>query len=367
MKIGCALVLGFILVLVSVVCVSADDVQGETKANPVVDAKTHASAEVKNAEKEKPGEVEKKSSPAVKDGDRVDGDKKGAQNGSDASDQGLKKETRDADGGSSGKTHGKDTEQKEKKRVVPDPKEGTKIDEGSSGGSTTDLKKEKPLGEECDISNRCTDKENKLVACLRVPGNDAPGLSLLIQNKGKGTMVVKISVPKFVEVEKTSVEVKEKENQKVKVSFKKSGKGGDILLNTGTGHCSLDLKSLIANNNGGKEVVSLSKAKYLVFFTETKSLSFMFLALIVIIASVGVWISIRRRRRVATVSSYQKLDMELPISNAGQEIVNASGVNDGWDNGWDDNWDDEEAPMSPMPVTPSPSSKGLASRKLNKD
>uniref|UniRef100_A0A2P2JRY2 Uncharacterized protein LOC105124266 isoform X3 n=1 Tax=Rhizophora mucronata TaxID=61149 RepID=A0A2P2JRY2_RHIMU len=33
--------------------------------------------------------------------------------------------------------------------------------------------KEEPLThfEECDPTNKCTDKENKLVACLRVPGN----------------------------------------------------------------------------------------------------------------------------------------------------------------------------------------------------
>ncbi|CAM8946720.1 unnamed protein product [Rhodiola kirilowii] len=357
-----------VLVLVSIACASAGEVQGESKLNPGIDVKNPEKVEVGNVEKEKSVDVDKKLSPLVKDANKVIKDKDAALNGSDASKLGLKKETGDADQRSSdGKTQGKESEQKEKKKVVEDPKEGSKMSGGISKGSETDLKKENLQGEECDMAKRCTDEEKRLVACLRVPGNDAPGLSLLIQNKGKGTLAVKISVPSFVEIERTGVELKENENQKVKVSFKTGGKDGDILLKTGTSQCSLNLKSLIADNNGGREVSALPKSRYLIFLTDTKSVSFMFLALIIIIASVGVWVSLRHRRRLSTISNYQKLDMELPVSIGVEKIVNASEVNDGWDNGWDDNWDDEEAPMSPMPVTPSFSSKGLAPRKLNKD
>jgi hypothetical protein len=57
--------------------------------------------------------------------------------------------------------------------------------------------------------------------------------------------------------------------------------------------------------------------------------------------------------------------MELPVSGEGKT---ESETNDGWDNSWGDDWDDEEAPKAPsLPVTPSLSSKGLASRRLSKE
>lgn len=57
--------------------------------------------------------------------------------------------------------------------------------------------------------------------------------------------------------------------------------------------------------------------------------------------------------------------MELPVASLGNSELDN---NHGWDNSWDDNWDDEEAPKTPsLPVTPSLSSKGLASRRLSKE
>lgn len=44
---------------------------------------------------------------------------------------------------------------------------------------------------------------------------ESPDLSLLIQNKGKGSLSVSISAPDFVQLEKTKIELKEKEDRKV--------------------------------------------------------------------------------------------------------------------------------------------------------
>ena len=44
---------------------------------------------------------------------------------------------------------------------------------------------------------------------------DSPQLSLLIQNKGKGPLTVKISAPDFVHLEKSEVQLQEKEDKKV--------------------------------------------------------------------------------------------------------------------------------------------------------
>lgn len=57
--------------------------------------------------------------------------------------------------------------------------------------------------------------------------------------------------------------------------------------------------------------------------------------------------------------------MELPVVS---DTKREADSNDGWDNSWDDDWDDEEAPKTPsMPVTPSLSSKGMSSRRINKE
>lgn len=54
--------------------------------------------------------------------------------------------------------------------------------------------------------------------------------------------------------------------------------------------------------------------------------------------------------------------MVLPVSTGGSKETDEA---DGWDNSWGDDWDDE-APKTPQLVS-TPSSKGLASRRLNKD
>lgn len=76
MKMHYSFILGFLLVLVSVVCGSDVDVPGVTKSNPGTDDKNPATVE-----KEKPGGIEKKLSPVVKD-DKVVGDEGGLRNGS---------------------------------------------------------------------------------------------------------------------------------------------------------------------------------------------------------------------------------------------------------------------------------------------
>ncbi|XP_021279875.1 uncharacterized protein LOC110413421 [Herrania umbratica] len=211
-------------------------------------------------------------------------------------------------------------------------------------------------GEECDPSNMCMDKNERFAACLRVPGNESPDLSLLIQNKGKEPLTIKISAPAFVQLEETDVELQEKQDKKVKVSIKDSGTGNLIVLKDGRGECSLDFKDLIVHN---------SAESYVNFLSQTPTTTFIFVAAILILASGWMCMSFKRRQLARSGLKYQRLDMELPVS-AGAKTERD--VNDGWDNSWGNNWDDEEAPMTPlMPVTPSLSSKGLASRRLSKE
>lgn len=67
--------------------------------------------------------------------------------------------------------------------------------------------------------------------------------------------------------------------------------------------------------------------------------------------------------------------MELPVSNnALVTKTDEETGDDGWNNNWGDDWDDEngdgdeEQPNTPvLPLTPSVSSRGLASRRLSKE
>uniref|UniRef100_A0A5B6ZNK3 Uncharacterized protein n=1 Tax=Davidia involucrata TaxID=16924 RepID=A0A5B6ZNK3_DAVIN len=149
----------------------------------------------------------------------------------------------------------------------------------------------------------------------------------------------------------------------VKVSISNGGTDNLIILTAGNGNWSLDFRDLIAQSSR-KETDYTSKSTYINLLKRTSFVAFIFLAALVI-ASAWMCVSFQRRHFASNGPKYQKLDMELPVSGGGKIGSNS---NEGWDNKWGDSWDDEEAPKTPsMPVTPSLSSKGLASRRFNKD
>lgn len=114
-----------------------------------------------------------------------------------------------------------------------------------------------------------------------------------------------------------------------------------------------------------KDTVSAQLA-YVNLLKSTPSIWFVSFAAVLILASICIGISFRRKYVARNSPSYEKLEMELPVSGASKIVPNSS--NDGWDDSWGDSWDDEEAPKTPsMPVTPSLSSHGIASRRINKD
>lgn len=150
----------------------------------------------------------------------------------------------------------------------------------------------------------------------------------------------------------------------VKVSVGNGGTGSSIVLKAGKGHCDLDLKDLITHSSR-KEPENSSNLTYTNFLTQRPTIVIVFFASLLILAAAWMCISFRHRRLSSNGFKYQKLDEDLPVSNEEKPELH---INDGWDNTWDDNWDDEEAPHTPsMPITPSLSGKGLASRRLNKE
>ncbi|XAR70184.1 hypothetical protein NMG60_11026959 [Bertholletia excelsa] len=339
------------------------DSEGKTTSATSLDPKTASSLKNNSNPNEKTGGLKsvlgsEKVNRVNKDKDEVGGSKEGVHDNNKFNETDSSKQNKEE----------LESDHVEKKEDGPAGK-NVKKETSSEGAEPKEEKKEISVrkesfgGEECDASNSCKDDDNALVACLRVPGNESPDLSLLIQNKGKGPLSVTISAPDFVQLGKTKIELQEKKNAKVKVSIMEGGNDSLIILKSRKGNCSLDFRELISLNSGKTRYSA--KSAYINLVKRTPLLAFVIFAAVLVAASGWICVSYQKRCSRSSGSKYQRLDTELPVSAEGKVD---SDSNDGWDNSWGDKWDDEEAPMTPsMPVTPSLSSKGLASRRLNKE
>lgn len=137
----------------------------------------------------------------------------------------------------------------------------------------------------------------------------------------------------------------------VKVSVKDGASNTTITLLAKDGNCSLKFQNTIPTSFKNE---TSRMPNYLSLFSIS-----IFLAAVAFAGA--AWLSIRFLRKHA--SRYQKIDTVLPVSTGGTKEADES---DGWDNSWGDGWDDE-APKTPSKPVSTPSSNGLASRKLNKD
>ncbi|KAL6348829.1 hypothetical protein AAG906_033485 [Vitis piasezkii] len=377
MEVNFVLLLGFLLVLLAVDSSYGADSEVKKLPNSGLDPKktvvsTHTNIPNETLSGSDSGLDSLKAEQAKKDEDQVGVPKEGVESTREKISSIKQLDSKEADNEQTGKgSLSKELETEGGDNKKEKPGDGLKSKQASKEGGNEEVlesskpgKKESLQGEECDPSNQCVDDINKLVACLRVPGNDSPDLSLLIQNKGKTALTVTISAPDFVKLESTKIELQEKEDKKVKVSIRNGGSDNSIVLTAGKGRCSLDFKDLIAQiaQKGTDNIPESTDGNFL---TRTSSLAFLFFVALVAAASAWICISFKRKYFPSSGSKYQKLDMELPVSGGGK--VEAD-INDGWDNSWGDTWDDEEAPKTPsMPLTPSLSARGLAARRLSKE
>ncbi|KZV35179.1 hypothetical protein F511_08991 [Dorcoceras hygrometricum] len=214
----------------------------------------------------------------------------------------------------------------------------------------------------CDSSsNSCIDDAKTLVACLRVLGNESPERSLLIQNKGKGPLSVTISAPDLVHLEKNKIQLQENEVTELNVPVKGLGYGQFIMLTAGHGDCRLDISD--QSIHGNKKPGGHPEFTFFNFTWRYNWIVMLFLGALAMVASVLMCLFLRRHV-AKKAPKYQMLDMELPVSHGSKHEPAA---NERWDDSWEDNWDDEEAPTTPsFQVTPSHSTKSIASRKHSK-
>lgn len=215
---------------------------------------------------------------------------------------------------------------------------------------------------ECDPSSMCVDEKKNLTACLRVPGNDSPDLSLQIWNKGARPVNISITAPAFVQLEESKVQLQPKEDKKVKVSIAYDGMDSLIFLTTEDSRCTLDFRELVPHD-ARVETRYAFKLKYLNNWTKTHFIIFLPLTSFLVFGC--AWMYFGLHKKLIRKNGYQAVEMELPVSDIAKTVPEPNG---GWDNSWDDSWDDEEAPMTPtLPATPNLSSRGLASRRLSKE
>lgn len=149
----------------------------------------------------------------------------------------------------------------------------------------------------------------------------------------------------------------------MKVSFGNGGSDNSIVLTAGKDSCTLHFNDPIAKNSQ-KKTANNPVPTDSNFLTRTSTLAFLSLIVLVAAASACICIRLKHKYSPSSVSKYEKLETELPVSGGGKTEAE---VNEGWDDSWG-TWDDEEAPKTPsMPLTPSLSSRGLASRRLSKE
>lgn len=368
------LLVGFIVILLFMDCSSADSKVNEGANNgsgSVIPVPLNKKDGLEDEKKDGSNLV---SNPTVVDkvkGDQVGGSKEdlGAKTGIDKSSSISQSElgevgsVQKGEGNSRKELKGKGSG--DEKQKLGDGAESKDVGNEEDGDSSKSERNE-GRGEECDSSNMCK-VEKKFVACLRVPGDESPDLLLLIQNKGESSLSVTISAPDSVRLAEKEVQIQEKEvKEHIKVTVLNVDGGTDslITLTAGNDKCSLDFRDLIAHSSQ-KEFDNTPKSLFISSLTKRPAVALIFLGSLLILVSAWICISFRRRCFSANGSKYQKLDTELPVSSVAKSELD---TNDGWDENWGDSWDDEEAPKTPsMPVTPNLSSKGLASRRLNKD
>lgn len=236
-------------------------------------------------------------------------------------------------------------------------KNGNKESSASSTGVKESLR-----DTECDPSGMCVDEKKNLTACLRVPGNDSPDLSLQIWNKGARPVNISITAPAFVQLEESKVQLQPKEDKKVKVSIAYDGMDSLIFLTTEDSHCTLDFRELVPHD-ARVETRYAFKLRYLNNWTKTHFVIFLTLSSFLVFGC--AWMYFGLHKKLVHKNGYQAVEMELPVSDIAKTVPEPNG---GWDNSWDDSWGDEEAPMTPtLPATPNLSSRGLASRRLSKE
>ncbi|KAJ3695196.1 hypothetical protein LUZ60_000573 [Juncus effusus] len=226
-----------------------------------------------------------------------------------------------------------------------------RIEEGQNGKLNSDS-----YIEECDPSNRCEDEKKRFTACLRVPGTDSLALSLLIENRGSEPLNIDISAPNFVNLEQFKVELKSKEHKEVKVSLYKDSNNSKILLKSSQeSRCILTLPNTITI-----EPSRSFHARFLLTFIAS---------LIILTLIISTYLCVKCKR---SQTKSEKLEELLPVST-GVKVEFREKAPESWENyekvpeKWESNWGDEEAPLTPSKPFLKPLSKGLNSRKFNKD
>lgn len=138
----------------------------------------------------------------------------------------------------------------------------------------------------------------------------------------------------------------------VKVSLADGANDTTILLVSQGSHCSLNLRNTLVLEP------ARTSSRFIQFLTRFTLVCFLLAAMSLIVL---IYLFVKFRRSLPEVGfTYQRPDLELPISTGGREFSERKSEN--WDG-----WHDEEAPLTPSKPLSKPLSTGLNSRKISKE
>eukprot|EP00252_Welwitschia_mirabilis_P021150 TRINITY_DN5339_c0_g1_i2.p1 TRINITY_DN5339_c0_g1~~TRINITY_DN5339_c0_g1_i2.p1 ORF type:complete len:363 (-),score=61.99 TRINITY_DN5339_c0_g1_i2:293-1381(-) len=255
-------------------------------------------------------------------------------------------------------------------KQVPKSSEGGNEDRKGDDDSRKGSESTYVLPEICDKYHRCQDNKS-LVSCLRVAGNEMQELSLLIQNKGKDVLNIAIHAPTFLKLEALNLTMDKYEHKMVQVTVVEDINGTTdlpkIIINAGSGNCVLNVSTQSLHYPLGKQSLFDGLSYYTTMRPTYGITIFLFIGLII----GGTWLFCKFHAKGWHNGGmkYQGLemnhvDLDLPLSATGKPEIEST---DGWDEVWDDNWEDAEAGKSSETSVQSFLSKGLATRRSNKD
>ncbi|KAJ7965150.1 SUN domain-containing protein 2 [Quillaja saponaria] len=211
--------------------------------------------------------------------------------------------------------------------------------------------------ERCPVlPKRCRANKN-LTGCIHFDRHVGEEKYLLIQNDGKGTLQVNVTMTTS-HASVISQEIQLPTDQAKKISISEIGEISEILLKAGNGECRIYTGSVVPETNFFEHFPSFAT-----YVTPVHGAYLLFVAALII---GGTWTCcklVKRGRHVDGVP-YQELEMGQADSFSANNVETA----EGWDQDWDDDWDESKALKSPNArQVGNRSVNGLASRSSDRD
>lgn len=244
---------------------------------------------------------------------------------------------------------------KQLRNKTPPPVPAKKDKEREKKKDETKANEPSGINETCDLRKQVCKDTSSMVACVQVVDEVNKVMVVLIQNDGEHNLKVNIRTSSL-KMLKDEIQVPKHHSQKTNISL--NDDGTQILLNAGSGDCTLQLGVPVSKGDFPEWIPS----SYTELMTPIYGAYFLILVTIV---ALGVFACCKFRSKRQDEIPYQELEMGETQETTTSVDVEAA---DGWDQGWDDDWDDDKAINSPGGRLPEiVSANGHSSKSPNGD